>query len=328
MKAIARALLVAALATLASTAFAQPSFAQPWPAKPIRLIVSVSPGQANDIIGRLLADRLSRTLGQQMYVENIPGASGMLGAQAAARAAPDGYTLFLGPSSVIATNIYTVKSLPYDPRHDFTAVAMLVDSAPFVITANANLPIKTLQELIAYAKAQPGKLSYAVVTSSAYSSIIGQLLMKRAGIEMVQVPYTSNAQAIQDTIAGTVPLFITAAIAVDGFVRGGKLRNIVITSHRRFPGTENLPTIDETIPGFVLDGWFSILAPAGTPADIVQRLNHEIDLFLKDPEVLQKFHALGISTSGANTPQGTAEYIRAEQERWGRIVQELGIQPQ
>src|SRR5208282_4428221 len=157
---------------------------------------SVSPGQANDIVGRLLADRLSRALGQQMYVENVPGASGMLGAQAAARAAPDGYTLFLGPSSVMATNIYTVKSLPYDPRHDFTAVAMLVDSAPFVIAANPSLPVTTLAELIAYAKAEPGKLSYAVVTSSAYAGIIGQLLMKRAGIEMVQVPYSSNAQAV------------------------------------------------------------------------------------------------------------------------------------
>jgi tripartite-type tricarboxylate transporter receptor subunit TctC len=252
----------------------------------------------------------------------------MLGAQAAARAAPDGYTLFLGPSSVMATNIYTVKSLPYDPRHDFTAVAMLVDSAPFVIAANPNLPVTTLAELIAYAKAEPGKLSYAVVTSSAYASIIGQLLMKRAGIEMVQVPYSSNAQAVADTIAGTVPLLISAAVVIDGFVRAGKLRNIVVTSHRRFPGSENLPTLDETIPGFVLDGWFTILAPAGTPADIVARLNHEIDLFLKDPEVLQKFHALGISTSGADTPQRTAEFIRAEQERWGKIVQELDIQPQ
>jgi tripartite-type tricarboxylate transporter receptor subunit TctC len=313
---------------LACPAYTQPSLAQSWPAKPIRLIVSVSPGQANDIVGRLLADRLSRALGQQMYVENVAGASGMLGAQAAARAAPDGYTLFLGPMSVMATNIYTVKSLPYDPRHDFTAVAMLVDSAPFVIAANPSLPVTTLAELIAYAKAAPGKLSYAVVTSSAYASIIGQLLMKRAGIEMVQVPYSSNAQAVADTMAGTVPLLISAAVVIDGFVRAGKLRNIVITSHRRFPGSENLPTLDETIPGFVLDGWFTILAPVGTPAEIVARLNHEIDVFLKDPEVLQKFHALGISTSGADTPQRTAEFIRAEQERWGKIVQELDIQPQ
>ena len=301
---------------------------QNWPAKPVRIIVSTGPGLATDIMARLLSDRLSKNLGQQFVVENIAGAAGMVGAQAASRAAPDGYTFYFAPASALATNQFLFKSVPYDALRDFTPVAMVCDTGPFVITVQPELPVQSLPDLIAHAKANPGKLSYAFDVSSGYAAIIGQLVNRRTNAGMTEVPYKATAQAIQDTMTGRTQLMIGSIPATDSFVKSGKLRRIAVSSQKRYPAIPDVPAIAETIPGFNIDGWFAMVAPTGPPAPIVQRFNREIDSVLKDAEVLQRINQFGLGTSGAGTPQSTAEFIRAQRDRWAGIVKELDIQPQ
>jgi tripartite-type tricarboxylate transporter receptor subunit TctC len=298
-----------------------------WPARPIKLIVATGPGLATDIMARLLSEGVSRGLGRQMFVENVPGASGIVGAQAAARAPNDGHTFFFANASGLTSNMFMIKSLPYDPTRDYAAVAMVCDSGPFVVAVHPDLPVKTLPELIAYGKAQPGKLSYAVDASSGFGVVAGKLLNKRSGMEMVEVPYRATAQMLQDAATGTVQLMISSVAASDAFVKAGKLRRIAISSEKRFPGMEDLPAIGETLPGFVVDGWFAVVAPAGTPANIVARVNQEVARFLKAPDVRERILAFGLAPSGAGTPAAAAEFIRKDQERWRGLVKELGIEP-
>lgn len=304
------------------------SSAQEWPARPIRLIVPTGPGLGADVLARLMSERISRQLGQQMFVENIPGAAGMIGGQAAARSAPDGYTFYFGLAAALSSNLFLFKSVPYDPERDFTPVAMISESGPFVISAHPDLSFKTLGDVIAYAKANPGKLSYGIDASSGYQAVVGQLLAKRAGIDLVQVPYRATAQVIQDTAAGTIPLMISSVTPVEGFAQSGKLRRIAITSAQRFPGLEDLPTVAETLPGFRIDGWLAVVAPAGTPEPIVARLNKEIDAFVREPETQKRLTALGFMTQSAGTPESIRTFMRAEIESWRALVKELNIQPQ
>jgi tripartite-type tricarboxylate transporter receptor subunit TctC len=321
---IARALLCL-LALLSATIEAP---AQSWPTRPIKLIVATGPGLATDIMARLLAEGVSRALGQQVVVENMPGASGIVGAQAAARAANDGYTFFFANASGLTSNMFMLKSLPYDPTRDYAAVAMVCDSGLFVVALHPDVPAKTLAELIAYGKARPGKLSYAVDASSGFGVVAGKLLNKRAGMAMVEVPYRATAQMLQDASTGTVQLMISSVAASDAFVQVGKLRRIAISSEKRFPGMEDLPTVGETLPGFVVDGWFAVLAPAGTPAPIVARVNAAIVQFLQGAEVRQRILGFGLAPSGASTPGSTGDFIRGDQERWRGLAKELGIEPQ
>jgi tripartite-type tricarboxylate transporter receptor subunit TctC len=224
--------------------------------------------------------------------------------------------------------MFLLKSIPYDPTRDFAAVALVAASGPFVVAVHPDLPVRSLPDLIAYGKAQPGKLSYAVDASSGYGVVVGKLLNKRGGIGMVEVPYRATAQMLQDTAAGTTQLLISAVAASDAFVQAGKLRRIAISSEKRFPGMDDLPTIGETLPGFVIDGWFAVVAPAGTPPAIVARLNEAIGQFLQSAEIRQRMIAFGLAASGASTPQSAAEFIRADQERWRNLVKELGLEPQ
>ena len=294
--------ILAAIAFMLSSLLAASAHAQAWPAKPVRIIVSTGPGLATDIMARLLSDRLSKNLNQQFVVENIAGAAGIVGAQAAARAAPDGYTFYFAPASALATNQFLFKSVPYDTFRDFTPVAMVCDTGPFVITVQPELPIHTLPELLAYVKANPGKVSYAFDISSGYAGIIGQLINRRAGGGLTEVSYKATAQAIQDTMTGRTQAMISSIPATDSFVKSGKLRRIAVSSGKRYPAFPDVAAIAETIPGFNIDGWFAMVAPTGTPAPIVQRLNREIDVVLKDAEVLQRINQFGLGTSGAGTP--------------------------
>lgn len=205
---------------------------------------------------------------------------------------------------------------------------MVSESGPFVISVKAELPVKSLPDLIAYAKANAGKLSYGIDASSGYQVVIGQLLTKRAGIDMVQVPYRATAQVMQDTAAGVTQVMISAVAAVEGFIQSGKLRRIAITSSERFPGLEDLPTVAETLPGFRVDGWLAVVAPTGTPEPIIARLNHEIDVFIKDPETQQRLRALGFATKSAGTPDSIRAFIRSEIDAWAAIAKEMNIQPQ
>ena len=317
-------LLAAAVGTPAQAQTTPPN----WPTRPIRLIVPTGPGLGTDIMARLLADGMSRTLGQQIYVENVPGASGITGAQQAARAAPDGYTLFFANASTFTSNLFLLKSIPYDPVRDFTAVAMVSNQGPVVVSVYPELPVKTLPELIAYGKAQPGKLSYAVDATSGLGVVAGRLLNKRGGIGMVEVPYRTTAQMMQDTSVGTTQVMISSFAAVEGFARAGKVRRIALSSAKRFPGLDELPTIAETLPGFELDGWLVVVAPAGTPADIVAQLNRHIGQFLRSPEIQQRLVALGLAISGTDTAETTAQFIRQQQAWWRSLAQELDLRPE
>jgi tripartite-type tricarboxylate transporter receptor subunit TctC len=303
------------------------TLAQQWPAKPVRYIVPTGPGLATDIVARLTAERMSKTLRQPFVIDNIAGASGIVGSQALARSAPDGYTIMIAPASTLVNNMFQFKSLPYDPVKDFAPVAMLSESGLF-IAANMDLPARTVGELVAYAKARPGKLSYGRDASSSVASIIGQLLNKRAGIDTVEIPYKTTAQMIQDAVSGRTQFIVTTLAAVDSMVKAGKLRPIALTSTRRFPSLPDVPTVAETYPGFHMAGWLTVVAPAGTPRDVILALNRAVDGALKDKEVYDRMLQLGIGNAGAGTPESTGDYIRMQREHFRNIVRELNIQPE
>jgi tripartite-type tricarboxylate transporter receptor subunit TctC len=323
VKLLARTLLVCALALLAA-----PANAQSWPSRPVKLIVPTGPGAATDVMARLVADGVSRTLGQPMVVENMPGASGILAHQAAARAAPDGYTLLLTNTPGMAIHLVSFKQLPYDPTRDFTAVALVCSLAPQMLSVNAELPVASVGELISYAKANPAKLSIAFDTTAGAAAFGAKLFNKRAGLGLVEVPYRSAAQMTQDVASGINPVMMSSPAAANAVVQAGKVRRLAVTSGKRFPALPDLPSLSETIPGLVMNGLFSIVAPTGTPAEVVARLNREIARYLEGADVQQRLLALGLATEGAGTPENAAQTIRREQELWRAVAQELGVEPQ
>src|SRR5436190_10819942 len=253
--------------------FVRTAEAQSWPAKPVKFVVPYGPGIGIDIMARMIADRLSHRLGQPVIVENQPGANSAIGTQYVARAEPDGYTLLFTGNSPLTSNIYLFKSLPYDPRKAFEAIAMVADRGPFVMSANQNLPVRSLGELIDYAKGRPGQLNYAYDSSSAYNWVVGQYLNRMAGIQLVAVPYRTTSQAFQDTLAGVTQLAVGSVAASAPFTQTGKLRRLAITSKGSFPGSEELPTFEETLPGFRLEGFLPLMAPVGIRVEVTQRLN-------------------------------------------------------
>jgi tripartite-type tricarboxylate transporter receptor subunit TctC len=279
-------------------------------------------------MARLLADAVSRSLGQSLVVENMPGASGILAHQAVARAAPDGYTILFTNTSGMAINLISFKQLPYDPTRDFTAVAMVCSQGPQMLSVNAELPIRTLPELMAYARANRGKLSMAYDTTAGAAAYAAKLFNKRADLDLVEVSYRSAAQMTQDVASGVNQMMMSSVAAAQSMVDAGKVRRVAITSTTRFRGLPDLPAINETLPGVVVDGFFAVVAPAGTPPDIVARLNREIGEYLKGSEIQQRLISFGLATEGAGTPDSTAQFIREEQGRWRAVAKELNVQPQ
>lgn len=302
--------------------------AQTWPSRPIKLIVPTGPGAATDVMARLLADGVSRTLGQPVVVENMPGASGIIAHQSAARAAPDGHTFLFTNTSGMAINLISFKQLSYDPTRDFTPVAMVCSLGPQMLSVNAEFPAKTVSEFVAHAKANRGKLSMAFDTTAGAAAFAAKLLNRRADLELIEVPYRSAAQMTQDVASGVVPVLISSVAAARAVVDAGKVRRLAITSAKRFPGLPDLPAVSETIPGVVMNGWFAVVAPANVPAAIVARFNREIEEFLKGEDIRKRLLAFGLATEGAGTPASTGELIRQEQEHWRALAKELNVQPQ
>jgi tripartite-type tricarboxylate transporter receptor subunit TctC len=303
------------------------AFAQEWPTRPVKFIVSQAPGTSPDITARYLADRLSRLWNQSVVVENRPGGQNVPGAQAAARSAPDGYTFFYATTAAIVSNPYTFKALPYDPARDFAPVAMIAKS-PMVVAVNPSVPAKSLAELIALDKAQPGRLAAANEGPKTFSGMMSQMLNLTAGMQLLQVPYNGVSPAIQDTIAGRTQVVLVSSAALLPFLKRGDLRPLAVSAGKRVRGLEEVPTLSETYPGFEYVGWFALLAPAGTPGAVIQRANRDMDRVLTDPEVAQRLYDLGLVNEGAGTPESLNEFLRAERERWGRLVKEIGLQPE
>lgn len=316
-----------ALCALALSAGSLSVQAQAWPSRPIKLIQAASAGTSGDVAARLFAERLQKSLGQPVVVENIAGAAGLIGGQAVARAAPDGYTLlFAGSATVVSANLF-FKSVPYDINRDFTAIANLIEVVPFMLAASVDQPFKSLGEIIALAKSQPGKIAYGIEGSP--HRLIGLLIAKRAGVDMVEVRYKAGSQSIQDALSGRTQFMIASMAATDALVKAGKMRRIAVASAGRFPGFEDMATVNETLPGIVVDGQYYLMGPAGMPGDIVRRLNREGEAYVKDAEVIKRLLSVGLKmTASAGTPESTAEYLRSERARWEKMTKEVGWVPE
>ena len=312
-------LLSAVIASGAATA-------QTWPTRPIRLVTAFATGSAPDVVCRLMADRLSRELGDQVIVDNRPGGSSIIAAQAVAHAPADGYTFFFATTAPLVTNQLTFKSLPYSAR-DFMPVAM-IGKNPFLVLVSPELPVKTIPELVAYEKSHSGELSFASDGPRNFSGMIGAWLNKVSGMHMLQVPYANMPVGIRDTIAGRTQVTILAFAAAQGFMKSGQLRAIAKTGPEKIPGFEPMATVEQTYPGFEFGGWFAVVAPAGTPDDVVLQMNQGIGKVLLDPEVVQKLDDIGVTTGGADTPQTLGEFIGAENDHWEKIVHEIGLLPE
>ena len=298
-----------------------------WPVRPIRFIVSFAAGSTPDILCRLVTERIGRGLGQQIFVENRPGGGNIIGAETAARAAPDGYTFFWATAAALVTNPYTFKSLPYDPFRDFAPVGKVADG-PFIILANPAVPTKTLPELIALAKAQPGKLTFATDGPRNFSGMIAASINKLAKTDIPQVPYATMPQGVQDAIAGRVQLVVLAIPSAAPFIANSLLRPLAISTKERAPGYENIPPVADTLSGFDFSGWMAVVAPHAVATEMLQRMNREMDNVLKEPDIVQRLREIGFYTTGAGTIQKTDEFIRAQFEAWGRVVTEIGVEPE
>ena len=303
------------------------ALAQDWPARPVKFIVSQAPGTSPDITARLIADRLSKLWNQQVVIENRPGGQNVPGAQAAAKSAPDGYNFFYATTAAIVSNPVTFKALPYDPAKDFVPVAMIAKS-PMVVAVNPSVPAKTLAELIALEKAQPGKLAAANEGAKTFSGMMSQLLNHSAGMQLLQVPYNGVTPAIQDTIANRTQVVLVSSAALLPFIKRNELRPLAVSASKRVRGLEDVPTLSETYPGFEYVGWFALLAPTGTPPAVIQRVNRDMERVLTDPDMAQRLFDFGLVNEGAGTPDSLNEFLRAERERWAKLVKEIGLQPE
>jgi tripartite-type tricarboxylate transporter receptor subunit TctC len=300
--------------------------AQNYPSKPVKIILSNSAGGSPDIVMRIVADRLSRSLGQQFFIENRPGGEAMIGADLAARATPDGYTLYLGSNDAMVANRFRLKSLSYDADKAFTPIANIIESAPFAVVLNPDVPAKTFEELINLVKSRPGQLSYGFTIG--ISDILGRWINKTAGVELVRVPYRQNPQAVQDLLTGQIQVLLISWSSVEQFVKADKLRVVAVSSTTRFPSLPETPTIAETYPGLIIEGWFALYGPTGIPPIVIQRLGPEIDNILKDSEVLDRIRGYGFATSGAMTPAWVTSHMHEDIARWRRIADDLNLQPQ
>ena len=294
-------------------------FAQSYPVKPIRLIVPYPPGGATDIFARILGARLGEALGQQVVVEQRAGAAGVLGAEAAARAAPDGYTLVVGQASNLAINQHLMSKLPYDPVRDFAPITLIATS-PNLLVVHPSLPARSVKDLVALAKARPGLINYASAGSGSPGHLAAEYFKIVAKINLVHIPYKGATPALTDVIAGQVSLYFTSPIAAQPYVQSGRLRQLAVTSTQRFPPLPDVPTIAEAgYHDYEITSWWGLLAPAGVPKEILARVHAEAVKVLNTAEMKERLAGQGALVV-TNTPEQFAAFIKTEIANWGRIV--------
>lgn len=295
-----------------------------FPQRPVTLVVPTAPGGSTDFTARLVVDQLSRALGQPVVVDNKPGASGNIGNQIVARAKPDGYTLLVSYSGYHVGNPHLFKQAGWDPIKDFAPVAMMT-RAPQVIALSPKVPANTLQELIAYAKANPGRLNYASSGNGSIQHIAGELFKQLTGTFITHIPYRGSGPAVQDLLGGQVDMFITTPAGVVSQVQAGKLKAVAVTSKQRLTSLPNVPTAAESgLSGYELDSWFALYAPAGTPTEIVQQLNAEIGKIILSPEARKKAEDSGTAVE-TMTPQQLAAFTKKELDYWGKVIKGANI---
>jgi tripartite-type tricarboxylate transporter receptor subunit TctC len=298
--------------------------AQAFPNRPVRIIVPFAAGGGTDVLARLVGQKMSATLGQPMVIENVPGAGTIVGAQRLEAAAPDGYTIMVGTPSTVMTNPHLYRKLPYNPA-EFVPVGLLANQA-FLVGVNPGLPVRTLAELVQYAKQNPGKLNYATSGRGGAAHIVGEMFENALGLDMIDVPYKGSTPALADLMAGQVQVAFDGGSTIVGFSREGRIRALAVTSERRSPIAPDVPTVVELgFPNLVIQNRYFLLAPKGTPAAVVTRLNEAAVAALNAEDVRAALARDG-TVPEPTTPEGLARILRADGELWGSTIRRLGIQ--
>jgi tripartite-type tricarboxylate transporter receptor subunit TctC len=321
MPPVARALTLGASLCFAAAGLVQAQ-AQGFPTKPVRIISPYPPGGGNDTLARTLSPKLTQSLGQQVIVENRPGANTIIGVEAAARSAPDGHTMVLIPN-VHAINPYLYPKLPYDPVKDFTPIT-LVGTSPLVVAMHPSVPVKDMRGLLALARTRPGQVQYGSSGNGSVGHVGVELLEMMAGVKMQHIPYKGTAPMLVDVMNGQLTFTFASALGVMPHVKSGRLRAIAVTSGKRSPALPDMPTIAESgVPGYEMILWYGLVGPAGIPADIVQRLNAEIGKVLRDPEISTKLANQGVEAN-PSSPQQFAQLIGSELKKYAKVVKQTG----
>jgi len=298
-----------------------------WPDKPVKFVLSQPPGSGPDNVARLLGERLSRALGQAIVIDNKPGGQNIIGAQAAARAPADGYSFYFATTAALVTNKYLFKTMPYDPQKDFVPVAFVAKS-PFAVLVRAESPISSMQDLVARSQAEPGKLSLANEGPRTFGGIIARLINARAKLEANLVSYASVGVSVQDVIGGHADAVVADLASTAQLVRQGRLRILAVTAAKRVAGWDQMPALAEMLPDFEMIGWFAVVAPAGTPAAVVARLNKEINTLLADADTAQRMLTIGPMAEPMGSPEQLGAFLNGEHERWSDVAKEIGLLPE
>jgi tripartite-type tricarboxylate transporter receptor subunit TctC len=300
--------------------------AEAWPTRPVKFIVPFAPGGTTDILARLVAQKLSEEYGQQVIVENRAGAGGNIAAEFVAKSDPDGYTFLVGTPGTHAINQFVFKSMGYDQTKDIAPV-IVIATVPNLFSVTNSLPVKSVAELIAYAKAKPNELLYATPGLGSTAHVSTELFKSMAGVQMTHVPYKGSAPALTDLIAGRVHLTIDNLPASQAHAESGSIRAIAVSTAKRWPLLPDLPTIAEAgVPGYEAASWFTIAAPAKTPNDIIAKVNASVDKYLKTDDAMARLRKLGAEPFGGS-PEDMQKYVLSETEKWGKVAKFAGIQP-
>ncbi len=322
-----RAVLAGGAAALSLPFIGRASAQAQWPNKVVKIVVPFAPGGTTDILGRLMAQKLSEELGQQFIVENKAGAGGNIGADLVAKSDPDGYTFVIGTPGPHVINQHIYKSQPFDSAKDLAPV-IVIARVPNLISINPDVKAKTLAEFIALAKTQPGKLSYASPGNGSTGHVATELLKSMAGIDLVHVPYRGSALAITDVIGGRVEFSLDNLPAVQPHVEGGKLRALAVTTAKRWPLMPDVPTVAEAgVPGYEASSWFTIAAPAKTPADIIAKVNKSVNGYMADKGMIERMRKLGADPVGGS-PDDMAKMMAEENTKWKKAIEFAGIKPE
>ncbi|GAA4118698.1 Bug family tripartite tricarboxylate transporter substrate binding protein [Aminobacter aganoensis] len=320
-----RAALALGLSAASLLAMAPGAGAQQFPDRTVTLVIPFAAGGSTDVVGRIIAQKMSDDLGQQVVVENVAGAGGNIGADRVARAEPDGYTILMGTVATHALNPLILKTKPYDPEKDFTPVSLLV-VVPNVLVVNPQLPVKNVQELIALLKAEPDKYAYASSGNGTPLHLSGELFKAMAGVSIQHIPYKGAGPALNDVVGNQVPIMFDNLPSSSSHIKGGTLRALGVTTAERAPSFPDVPTIAESgVPGYETYTWNALFAPAGTPKEVVDRLNASANKAMTDPEVIEKMNGFSAKIVGS-TPDELAAHVKAELAKWGPVVKDANIQ--